>query len=118
MAVARFLHILAIDRRQRKDPREGACAFGGLIGLAGMRATMSALGRQRRIANKGVVVLYLTSGVTIMTLSALTTAGIQLGAVLAFAFEWLLAGILGSLLYLALIRFVYRRRRGSRPDHR
>src|SRR5260221_11111616 len=52
-----------------------------------------------------------------LTLGSLATLGAQSGAVLVFAVEWLLACVLAALLYLALIRFAFRRRRGRQPTH-
>src|SRR5260221_3300785 len=52
-----------------------------------------------------------------LTLGSLATLGAQSSAVLVFAVEWLLAYVLAALLYLALIRFVFRRRRGRQPTH-
>jgi len=62
-------------------------------------------------------VLSLDSCVMHLTLGSLATLGAQSGAVLVFAVEWLLACVLAALLYLALIRFAFRRRRGRQPTH-
>src|SRR5258707_1963220 len=65
----------------------------------------------------GALVFSMDGRVMSLTLGSLATLGAQSGDVLVFAIEWLLACVLAALLYLALIRFVIRRRRGRQPSH-